>query len=236
MLNIVIASRSIRQHRGLSIVELLVGIAVGLFILAGATLLVSSQLSDTRLLMLETQVQQDLRATADLIARDIRRGGYWANADSAVWPGAGASAPANPYRVSWTDVGAGGRSELKYSYSSNSPTTPENDIEDGFERFGFALNSNGTIEMLIGGGGWQALTDASVVRVTQFDLQVNPQTIVVPCSRPCVGGGIACWPQQVVRDVSIVIAAEAVHDANVKRSIRSDVRLRNDGVTGSCPT
>ena len=62
-----------RRARGLSIVELLVGIAVGLFVLAGATLLVSSQLSDNRQLMLETQVQQDLRASADLIARPTPR-------------------------------------------------------------------------------------------------------------------------------------------------------------------
>ena len=94
--------------RGLSIVELMVGIAVGMFVLAGASLLASSQLSDNRQLLLETQVQQDLRATADLIARELRRGGYWANAGSTVWP---AAAPAvNPYRGAWTDIGAGGRS------------------------------------------------------------------------------------------------------------------------------
>ncbi len=225
-----------RCARGLSIVELLVGIAVGLFVLAGATLLVSSQLSDNRQLMLETQVQQDLRATADLIARDLRRGGYWGNAGTAVWPATGAAAPINPYNSSWVEVGAGGRSEWKYSYSNVGGGVFENDFEDGVEKFGFALDSgSGTIEMQVGGAGWQALTDANVVRVTQFTMTPTLQTIVVPCSRPCAGGGTACWPQHVVRDISIVIAAEAVHDSRVKRSVRSDVRLRNDGVTGTCP-
>ena len=56
---------SIRSNqRGLTLVELMVGLAVGLFVLAGATLVVSSQLNDNRTLLLETQIQQDLRAKA----------------------------------------------------------------------------------------------------------------------------------------------------------------------------
>ena len=68
-----------QRQTGLSLVELMVGVAVGLFVVAGATLVVSNQLGDNRRLMLETQIQQDLRAAADLIARDLRRSGYWAS-------------------------------------------------------------------------------------------------------------------------------------------------------------
>ena len=75
------------RSRGLSIVEMLVGIAIGLFVVAGATLVATGQLADNRLLMLETQLQQDLRATADLVARELRRGGLWGNAADSVWPG-----------------------------------------------------------------------------------------------------------------------------------------------------
>lgn len=225
-----------RFARGLSIIELMVGIAVGMFVLAGATLVVSSQLSDNRQLMLETQVQQDLRATADLIARDLRRGGYWANAGSTVWPAAGTVAPPNPYRGGWTFVNAGGHSEWSYAYTSDVDGTTENNIEDAVEQFGFRLSSgNDVIEMRLGGAGWQALTDVNVVRVNQFTITPNVQTIVVPCSKACPLGGNACWPTQVVLDYNIAIAASAVHDSRVGRSIRSDVRLRNDRVTGSCP-
>ena len=65
------------RQRGLSIVELMVGIAVGLFVVAAASTLVATQLSDNRRLMLETQVHQDLRAAADIITREVRRSGYW---------------------------------------------------------------------------------------------------------------------------------------------------------------
>jgi type IV pilus assembly protein PilW len=229
-------ARAPGRVRGLSIVELLVGIAVGLFVLAGATMVVSGQLSDNRRLMLETQVQQDLRAAADMIIRDLRRGGYWASAASNVWPTTAGAAPANPYPAIWTASGGGGGLEWMYSYSSASPTQPENNTLDASETFGYRLDSSsGTIQMQIGGAGWQALTDASVVKVTQFNVQVNPLNLTVPCAKACPGGGVACWPQQVVREVGIVIAAEAVHDDSVKRSVTSGVRLRNDGLTGSCP-
>ena len=62
--------------------------------------------------------------------------------------------------------------------------------------------------------------------------------VVVPCPKYCdAAGGTACWPRLTVRDASISIDAQARHDTNVKRSIRSNVRLRNDTTTvGVCPT
>ena len=55
---------------------MMVGIAIGLFIVAGAVALVATQLGENRRMLLETQVQQDLRAAADIITRELRRGGY----------------------------------------------------------------------------------------------------------------------------------------------------------------
>lgn len=236
-LSLICVERHFRVRRqGLSIVELLVGIAIGLFVLAGATAVVTGQLSDNRNLLLETQIQQDLRATADLITRDLRRGGYWGRAASRVWPAPGAVILDNMYPAFWTTIGAGGRTELNYSYSSAASAVDESGTLDGNERFGFALNSAaGTIEMNLG-NAWQALTDPNVVRITQFDVQVNPQVLKVPCAKTCPGGGTACWPAQTVRDVSIVITGQAVHDSAVWRSVRSGVRLRNDEVNAAlCP-
>ena len=64
-----------RRQTGLSIVELLVGVAIGLVITAAATLLMSGQLIENRRLLTETQVQQDLRAATDIMAREMRRVG-----------------------------------------------------------------------------------------------------------------------------------------------------------------
>ncbi len=69
----------------------MVGIAVGLFIVAGATMVVTTQLGDNRRLLLETQLQQDLRATADIITRELRRAGAEGSATSHVWAPADAA-------------------------------------------------------------------------------------------------------------------------------------------------
>lgn len=86
-----------RPARGLSLVELMVGIAVGLMVVAGASFVAVNQIGDNRRLTLETQVQQDLRAAADLIVRDLRRTGYWGNSQQGLWQGSNPAAASNPY-------------------------------------------------------------------------------------------------------------------------------------------
>ncbi len=82
--------------RGLSLVELMVGITVGLFVVAAASVTMTGQLSENRQLMLDTQLQQDLRAAADIVTRELRRIGTMQNAVSAVAT-PGAAAVANPF-------------------------------------------------------------------------------------------------------------------------------------------
>ena len=93
-----------RHSRGLSLVEMMVGIAVGLFIVAGASLVTVNQISDNRRLTLETQVQQDLRAAADLVARDLRRAGYWGKAQTSMWYEGGPNVVGNPYTAAAPDA------------------------------------------------------------------------------------------------------------------------------------
>ncbi len=82
-----------RRSGGLSMVEMLVGIVVGLFLVGGALRFFADYLDDNRRLLLETRISQDLRTVADLIVRDLRRAGYW----SAPNPGVTAPADPNPY-------------------------------------------------------------------------------------------------------------------------------------------
>ena len=91
--------RTTAAQRGLSMVELMVGIALGMFLVAGASTLFVNHLDNSRRLLLEARLNQDLRATADLITRDLRRAGYWGNAlQGTVATGAGSTTVVNPYR------------------------------------------------------------------------------------------------------------------------------------------
>lgn len=210
---------------GLSLVELLVGTAIGLFLVGGATKLFIDTLDDTRRLIIETRVNQDLRAAADLIARDLRRAGYWQS------PLQGVSYPpaANPYRVATPASGVA--TSITYAFSRDAT---ENNTLDTNEQFGFRLNNN-AIE--VNNGTWQQLTDPVSVVVTQFS--VTPVWRTVPlghfCSPPCTPGSAGC-PALLVRRFDILLRGQATGDANVVREVRESVRLRNDEVEpAACP-
>ncbi len=224
------------SQSGLSLVELLVGIAVGMFVLAGATMVTANQMVENRRLLLETQIQQDLRAAMDIIARDIRRSGYWGNSYTSVAPTK--SPVMNPY----SPAGSFTTTPDIVSYTLNRDSVnPDDNVVANNEQNGFVFNSaSGTIDVQLGAGNYQALTDPSVVRITQFSAVINTTSLDLPVcgSPPCAMTSApsaltaACggMSRTLVRDVTITIVGEAVHDPTVKRSLENTVRVRNDQV------
>ncbi len=220
-----------RRSRGVSLVELMIGLALGLFVVAVATTLLASQLRDARALTQELRLVQDLRATADLIARDLRRAGFWGRADTGVWqPGAALAPASNPYAASTPVVAR----TLALRYSRDAV---ENDIVDSTEQFGYRLRT-GAIELQLGNGNWQALTDPTSMTVTGFDVAATAEDVPLggSCVAPCPAvPDAACPPRQRVQRVSFELTARSTTDPRVVRSLRSSVRLRNDSVIGACP-
>lgn len=224
------ALRARRRARGLSLVELMVGVAIGLLVVAAASFVAVNQLGDNRRLLLETQVQQDLRATADLITRDLRRAGYWGASQQGVWYAGGPAVAGNPYSSVEPALNAAVANEVDYVYSRGAE---DGAIDDDRERFGFKLEDQ-AIKMLIG-GAWQELTDPNVLKVTKFDVTIQNETVEQACFKECAGGGTACWPKQDVRRFTVEIEGTAAFDPDVRRSVRNSVRVRNDASGGSCP-
>lgn len=234
------------RRRGLSIVELMIGIAIGLFIVAGATLMLTTQLGDNRRLLLEAQIQQDMRAAADMISRDIRRAGYWAQSYRQIWPNAGALA--NPYNRIEPAEAPLGTDSVEYDRSTDEeagrqPGTDDNGVDAEAnrprERVGFRWNdTNKTIDYQVGANNWQALTDKEVMQVTDFQLDVTARNVPVPCGAgpqcPVLGPG-GCPLVLTYRDVTISIVANALHDQAVQRALRDNVRLRNGALREVCP-
>jgi prepilin peptidase dependent protein B len=233
-----------RRQSGITLVELMVGIAVGLFIVAAASFMLSNQLDENRRLVLDTQLQQDLRSAADLVSRDLRRAGYWGNAEQGAWL-RGVATAANPYTA--IDSAAPGTrgSRVTYTYSLDSQQAPpqaENDTVDGHDNSGFRLNE-GAIELQLGDNNWQKITDPATLTITYFEIWLDEQNIPLEAACPktvaeggvCAGGGAVCPPVQQMREFQVVIKGQATNDDKVKRSMRTNVRVRNDVVNGQCP-
>ena len=150
-----VGPRALLKARGVSIVELMIGITIGLFILAGASLVMTSQISDNRRLLLDTQVQQDLRAVSSLIVRDVRRANYYGLAHRKIWPNDLTQSTANPY-AGLLPATSDGSSSLQYERSlddQSGPANNDNNAVSNSERVTIALNStNHTVEMTLGPG------------------------------------------------------------------------------------
>ena len=202
---------------------MMVGVAIGLIVVAAAAMLVATQLAENRRLLLETQIQQDLRATADIITREFRRSGFWSAAREGVWYPETPNVRVNPF----TAVSVAESDDaVALAYSQAGAEVAENR--------GFRLSS-GVVQTLLG-DTWQALTDGSTLRITQFTVSLDTiATTSAACPKVCADGTEACWPTISVRELSVDISGEAISDVAVQRSVRNRVRLRNDLVVGSCP-
>ena len=212
--------RALRQS-GLSVVELMVGMAVGLFVIAAASALVAGQLTSNRRLLLDTQIQQDLRATADIIAREVRRAGATQDdgALATLWS-PGFTPAINPSAQILSPAPGTHDNKVDYNYQRY----PAPAVTYGFQLVGTKIQSNN-------GATWQDLTDDAVLRVTAFTITArNTGQTTLVCPNDCPGGGQACWPKVNVRDIDIDIEAQAQNDATITRSIRTTVRIRNDQV------
>ncbi len=67
-----------RGSAGFSLVELMVGIAVGLVVLVGLSSVYVNSVRGGRTTTAANQLNQEMRALMDIMVNDLRRAGYWA--------------------------------------------------------------------------------------------------------------------------------------------------------------
>ena len=198
-------------------------------------MMASNQISDNKRLLLETQIQQDMRTAMDVIVRDIRRSGFSARADELQPVGTPLATP-----IGYQPAGAmSNTNPLLYTYSQD--TTPSDNrtanaglADDRSDFKGFRLRG-GVIEVQLGLNNWQSLTDPGVVEITNFTATIpSPQTANLPtCNTPAACpslSGCAANAQITTRYIELVMRGRAVHDPSVERQLAAKVRVRNDEV------
>ncbi|MDH4060382.1 MAG: hypothetical protein OEU94_06175 [Aquincola sp.] len=239
-------SRLARRAReaGISMVELMVGIAISLIVVAGGLSLLANFTGENRRLLLETRLNQDLRAAMDVVTRDIRRAGYWQGATASIWVNGGPNVPPqNMYRGFYasrcnaTTLGASAPSPAAsasfvcYAINENI-ATPLNETTRA-SLYGFHL-SNGALMAVLNGGAEQAVTDAGTITITDFVVTPVPQ--VVPMASFCKYTCTVNCPRVIVREFEVLMSGFAPGDPTIARTLRSNVRVRNDYYDGQCPT
>jgi type IV pilus assembly protein PilW len=225
-----------RAARGVSLIELMVGLAIGLFIVAGTLTMFANQVGSSRQLLQQARLHQEMRSVMDLVTRDLRRAGAWDNAIlGTVAIGPTSTTLRNPYQAIDVTPGVNDADMIEHRFTRDvaSGHHPENDLPDPYEQFGFKQDGD-VLRMKLGGSGWQPLTDPAVIRVTRF--KITPGPLPLTLTSACQGGcaGASC-PVLTVQRFTLELEAALATDASIKRTLVTTVRPRNDQIQGACP-
>lgn len=223
-----------RCQDGLSLIELMVGMAIGAFIIVGVMYLFTADIQGNRKLIATTRVEQDLRNITDLITRDVRRAGYWGNSVlGTVAIGATAATTSNPY-AAMTAASSATSGSVSYSFSRDAV---ENNTLDANEQFGYQLNTTtGVLQMQTASGTVQSLNDPNFVKITAFSVTDSSPPVLslgYRCPTVCLAGTPNC-PQMFIRRYDLVLTATSALDSTVVRTMNTTIRARNDQTTRAC--
>jgi Tfp pilus assembly protein PilW len=223
---------SARGQRGLGLVELMISVAIGLFLLAGLTDFLGRSLTSSGQNFRDARLTQDLNAAMELMTRDLRRAGY---SSAAQGPGAAASAPPNPFAVEAVAGAGDGGINLATAgcalYSYDVPAT-ENGTRDVTERLGFRLQGGavqaGTSATTCAVGNWQPVTDPTLSEITVLTFQyLDGAGAAAAPQGPFVAASGVTWAV-CTRLIQITLTGRLVGNPNVTRTLTQSVRVRND--------
>lgn len=192
-----------RRQRGETLVGLLVGLAVGLLVLAGATHMLAQLYRAQNLSLQDQHAEQELEWALELVARELANAQYVANA----WQSRSPSTCQDAFCAGTEDLRVTpGR--IDFSLDRDHSGTQDNDECTGLRLNAGALQVRTACVPEV----WAPLTDTSVLRVTRLDAQLQCQH----------GSG---WVQRSVR-----LQVQAQTPALTARTlvIERQVSLRND--------
>lgn len=171
----------LEQQRGLTLVELLISLTIGLVVLAAASSVYVTTVINSGAAIAGSRLNQELMTLMNVMVQDIRRAGYWRDAasDPTQNPFNSVDVTALAVRPSPADPTADASSGqcILYAYDSNDDGTL-----DDQNIFGFRLN-NGTVQMRLNGNvasnvrhdhcndpddNWRDITDGNLVRITNL--------------------------------------------------------------------
>ncbi|MGD8339908.1 MAG: prepilin-type N-terminal cleavage/methylation domain-containing protein [Gammaproteobacteria bacterium] len=194
-------NRNFKRQRGLTIIELIIGLAVGLLVVGGAITMYVQAIRSSNETLRSSKLNQEISALMAVMVDDIRRAGYWNNVSLA-------NGSENPFSQENATVltviddmtnnaaqGATGQGScLVYAYDATYLGGNVGGTLETTDLFGFRLN--GTVVQMrqtgvvdgvacVGGtcnsctnGTWQNVTDPNLIEITalSFDL-ANSQCI-----------------------------------------------------------
>jgi type IV pilus assembly protein PilW len=207
------------RQRGFSLIELMIAITLGLFILAGILLMYSEMVRSHAAVLKTAHLQQTLWSLLNVIADDVRRAGYWSRAELTV-SGTAVDRYA-PIRI------ADGGGCILYSYDEDQDDS--DGIPDPADQQGFRIEGGGvqiktsdaacgaTTCADCGSGNWFLLTDPQAIRITTLSFTADEHAYAL-------AGGTHTI---VAREIGITLEGEIANDPGMHHRVTTSVGVRN---------
>lgn len=188
-----------KRQRGLTMVEMLVGLTVGVIVLGGAITVYASSVQSSNETLRGSRLNQEIAGLILVIANDVRRAGYWeAGAGAALQlnpfsqPNATALAVVDDMTNNAAQAATGQGSCITYAYDATYLAGNTAGVLENTDLFGFRLN-NGVVQMrqvgvvdgtaCVGGsclsctnGTWANVTDPDLIEVTALNFDLSDST------------------------------------------------------------
>lgn len=237
--------KGISKQFGVSVMEVLVSMSIGIVVTGSMITLLSNSLYNTSRIVQMNKLTEDLRLTMQMISRDVRRASYTANAIYCL---------GNPDCSTFGEISEDVGSVLTPGDITVSDTndclwflTDRDQDGDGTEddAGGFRLRSVtvsasrnvGQIEMWVGGpeadcdattsDDWVAITDPNQIDITAFSVDDDLSYDEVLLSE--VSGPVSTTTSTMrIRRIRMAISGELVNDDSISRTVRNSIRIRNN--------
>lgn len=189
-------------HSGETLMGLLVGLAVGLVVLAAGSALLATHLHGHRMALQDSRLHHDLRSAVDWMAHGLGQAHYAANA----WNTRAPSHCDDAFCAGPDDFSING-SRIAFSLDRNHNGQKDNNECLGYRLVKGALQARTACRPEV----WTALTDAGNVQFTQLAWQLH-------CAK------VEGWLQ---RRIDMAVTAQWPGDASRQLSLQRTVYLRN---------
>lgn len=222
---------SSRRSIGFSLIELLVSMTIALIVLISVTSAFSNSVRASATSLKEIKLSQELRVVMDVMARDIRRAGYWSRADSF---------SVNPFASGARDVTVVDGSCITYSYDSRNDNVIHHNDNQGFKLVGNAVAIRKTSAKCDDKGGhkWESISDKHTLDITRLDFQLiteacrNLNDIHRTCDLLISNDGTKASGQsgdviEIMYVIALTLSGRLKGDESVEGSMRQIVSVRN---------
>jgi prepilin peptidase dependent protein B len=212
----------VKKIRGFTLVELMIALAINIFLLAGLIDIFVVNLEHYRKIFNANELQEQLQSAMYFMTNEIRRAGYSSTAGSDI----GSGQNNNAFMAATTDISVNGTNNcILFTYDrTGTGSLPAISASIDDERYGYRLSSStlqtrppgALFSCTAAASNWENMTDPNVITITSLSFTLNTTTLAA------AGGDL------LVRSVDISITGQLASNSAVAKTITAHVRLRND--------